>query len=105
MNWLFYKQEKGVSNMGRKMRLSDSEYLRIIGNILRKKELFNMNYKSLRKLKGLSQTQMAKEIGVSTSAWESWEHGLKQPNKDNMQKIKEVFSKELAVLQAIERGD
>ena len=52
---------------------------------------FNINLTRLRKEKGLSQEQLALEIGVSRQSISKWERGVSQPELSNIDKICEVL--------------
>lgn len=52
---------------------------------------FNKNLTDYRKRKGLSQEQLAFQIGVSRQAVSKWETGLSQPELINIEKICEVL--------------
>ena len=52
---------------------------------------FNKNLTLYRKKKGLSQEQLAFQIGVSRQAVSKWETGLSQPELANIEKICEVL--------------
>ena len=64
-----------------------------------------MDYKAIRKLRGWSQFQTAKELGISINTWIQWERGVSKPNKENMEMLKEAFSNELAILQTRKGGE
>lgn len=49
------------------------------------------NLKELRKAKGMTQTDVAKEIGVSLAGYRLWELGVGEPNRKNYEKLKELF--------------
>lgn len=53
--------------------------------------VFNKNLTLYRKKKGLSQEQLAFQIGVSRQAVSKWETGLSQPELANIEKICEVL--------------
>lgn len=53
-----------------------------------------MNLLELRKQKGLSQVQVAREVGVSINAYINWERGVMNPNIENKQKLEELFELE-----------
>lgn len=50
-----------------------------------------MNLVELRKMLGISQMQVAKDMGVSINSYINWERGVMNPNKENEQKLKEFF--------------
>lgn len=50
-----------------------------------------MNIREQRKKLGLSQTEAAKRIGVSLSAYLLWERGAGNPNEVNLQRLNEVL--------------
>ena len=49
------------------------------------------NLKKLRKAKGMTQTDVAREMGVSLAAYRLWELGAGEPNRKNYEKLKEVL--------------
>jgi repressor LexA len=49
------------------------------------------NLKELRKQKGMKQTDVARELGVSLAAYRLWELGAGEPNRKNYEKLKELF--------------
>ncbi|NCB47727.1 XRE family transcriptional regulator [bacterium] len=49
------------------------------------------NLKELRKAKGMTQTDVAKKIGVSLAGYRLWELGVGKPNRENYEKLKELF--------------
>lgn len=49
------------------------------------------NLKELRKAKGLTQAEMAKLIGVSLAGYLLWERGVGKPNRENYEKLKNLF--------------
>jgi len=52
-----------------------------------------MDFKRERIKIGLTQIDVAKEIGVSLAAYRLWELGGGKPNEQNMLKLKGLFSK------------
>lgn len=50
------------------------------------------NLKELRKAKGMTQTDVAKKIGVSLAGYRLWELGVGKPNRENYEKLKELFN-------------
>ena len=51
----------------------------------------NKTLKELRKLKKLSQFEVAKILGVSPMSYQQWERGVTTPNKENDKKLKDFF--------------
>lgn len=49
------------------------------------------NLKQLRKQKGLTQSQLAKKIGISMAAIRSYENGLREPNSKAMAALENYF--------------
>jgi repressor LexA len=49
------------------------------------------NLKELRKAKGMTQTDVAKEIGVSLAGYRLWELGVGKPNRENYEELKKLF--------------
>lgn len=49
------------------------------------------NLKELRKKKGMKQTDVARELGVSLAAYRLWELGAGEPNRKNYEKLKKLF--------------
>ncbi|MDE6676740.1 MAG: helix-turn-helix domain-containing protein [Clostridia bacterium] len=54
--------------------------------------LFNDRLKELRKEKGLSQTELAKELEVSQRSVSSWETGFREPDFETLEKIAKYFN-------------
>ena len=52
--------------------------------------------KEFRKKHGLTQTQLAKEVGVSLMTIRLWEDGISYPNQDNLGKLKKVLERQEA---------
>ena len=50
-----------------------------------------MNIKELRKELGLTQVEVAKQVGVSLSAYLLWERGVSNPTPENLEKLKKVL--------------
>jgi transcriptional regulator with XRE-family HTH domain len=50
-----------------------------------------LNLKFLRRIRGLSQTQLAKEVGLSRNNIASYETGMVEPNSKNFLKIAHFF--------------
>jgi transcriptional regulator with XRE-family HTH domain len=67
--------------------------------------MINMDFLAMRKAKGWTQIQAAKECGVSANAWIKWECGGGTPNEESMKRIRSAFSitvKDFAVLRPME---
>ena len=47
--------------------------------------------KELRKIKGLSQTQMATLLNMSRTGYASWEQGLAEPSSSDLRKLCVIF--------------
>lgn len=56
-----------------------------------KENMISQNIKLLRNKKGLTQTQLAKETGLSMSAIRSYENGLREPNFKAMAALESYF--------------
>ena len=54
--------------------------------------IFSERLKELRMEKGISMTELAKEIGVSAIAVSRWERGLQTPNIDYAVAIAKFFN-------------
>jgi transcriptional regulator with XRE-family HTH domain len=50
-----------------------------------------MDLKRLRQDKGLSQVEIAEEIGVHVNTYILWERGAGKPTPENMEKLKAVL--------------
>lgn len=50
------------------------------------------NLKELRKLKKLTQMELAAKLGVSLMTVRLWENGAGKPNRENYEKLKEVLN-------------
>lgn len=49
------------------------------------------NVLELRKRKGMQQKELALLVGVTSATVSEWEHGKKDPSKDRLKKLCEVF--------------
>lgn len=56
--------------------------------------------KELRKSKGLSQSQLAKEINISKKTLADWENGRRNPNEYNYKKLSNFFNVPIDTLKA-----
>lgn len=54
--------------------------------------MFQISLKQLREDRGLSQSQLAKELGVSQSTVGNWESGAREPNFSTTQQIADFFN-------------
>ena len=54
--------------------------------------MFSETLKQLRKLKGISQKQLAGDIFISPSAISQYETGHTMPNWDNLERIAKYFN-------------
>lgn len=52
----------------------------------------NQNIRKLREAKDLSQRELAKAIGVSSTAVVQWENGVSCPNRENTKKLCNFFN-------------
>jgi len=50
-----------------------------------------MDLKKLRKKKGMSQTDVARELGVHLNTYSLWEKRVGCPNPQNLEKLKKIF--------------
>ena len=67
---------------------------------------FGERFKSLREEKGLSQTQIMREIGTSKSTVSAWERGVRKPEFSMLERLCEYFNVSMGYLlgQSNERG-
>lgn len=63
------------------------------------------NIASNRKLKGLSQEKVAEYVGVSRQAVTKWEHGMSNPNSENLIKLSELLQVDVEVLLGRKGGE
>ena len=49
------------------------------------------NLKQIREAKGLSQREVAKQIGVANTSYFAWERGKTKPKKENLIKLSNIF--------------
>lgn len=49
------------------------------------------NIKALRLEKKLTQIEVARQVGVTMTAYINWEKGANKPNEENLQKLTEVL--------------
>lgn len=54
-------------------------------------EKFHEKLKVLRKKKGLTQQQIADEIGVNRGSYSNWENGKREPNFENLSMLACIF--------------
>ena len=52
---------------------------------------FGNKLRTLRKAKGLSQENLAKQLGISRQAISKWESDLSQPDIDNIIQLCKIF--------------
>jgi len=52
---------------------------------------FTTIFKGLREGSGLSQTELARELGVSKSNVNKWELGIRKPDAENLYKLAKYF--------------
>lgn len=50
-----------------------------------------MNLKELRKAKGLSQEQVANQLGITLRAYQNYEYGQREPNIEMINKIADFY--------------
>lgn len=65
-------------------------------------EKFNENLKTARERKGLSQKDMAEQIGVAKSTYSLYESGNREPNVQTIKKIADVLTTSADELLGIE---
>lgn len=53
---------------------------------------FSERLKNLRKQAGLTQVDVAGELGISQQAYASWERGTKKPTQENLVKIAQILN-------------
>jgi len=51
-----------------------------------------LDIKSRRKELGFSQFNLAKKVGVSVETVRKWEHGISEPNEENLSKLRQVIN-------------
>lgn len=66
------------------------------------KNYFKENLKMLRIEKGIGQTTLAKEIGVSNGIISLWENGLKEPGMRSLIKLSKFFGVSIDFLVGLE---
>ena len=52
-----------------------------------------MDIKALREKHGMTQIQLAAKLGVSLSTVRLWEYNAGKPNRENWDKLEEIFGK------------
>jgi len=52
---------------------------------------FTKIFKELREGLGLSQTELARELGVNKSNVNCWESGIRKPDSENLYKLAKYF--------------
>lgn len=63
---------------------------------------FSKNLKNLRKEKGVGQTLLARELGVSKGIISLWENGLREPTLSSLIEIAKYFKVSLDYLVGID---
>ena len=53
---------------------------------------FSERLKDLRQQAGLTQVDVAEELGISQPAYASWERGAKKPTQENLVKIAQILN-------------
>ena len=51
-----------------------------------------MNLKELRTKRGISQSQVANDLGISLRAYQNYEYGQREPNIDMINKLADYFN-------------
>lgn len=64
--------------------------------------IFSKNLKNLRKEKGVGQTLLAQELGVSKGIISLWENGLREPTLSSLIEIAKYFKVSLDYLVGID---
>ena len=54
-------------------------------------EKFHEKLKMLRKKKGLTQQEIADEIGINRGSYSNWEKGKREPSFENLVKLADLF--------------
>lgn len=62
--------------------------------------MIQTNLKRFREIKGISQAQLARAIGVGVSTVGMWENGKNKPDSKNLEKLAEFFSVSVSDLYA-----
>lgn len=76
--------------------LSESEEIRDPKALLGKRML------ALRTYRNITQEEAATKAGINTSLWRHYEHGMKMPRQDRLEKIAEALSVPVQMLQPID---
>jgi len=50
-----------------------------------------INYKEARKRLGMTQSDVARAVGVSLNAYQMWEHHVGKPNPEHAVKVRKVL--------------
>lgn len=66
---------------------------------------FTERLKLLRTQAKLTQSQIAKKLGVSQQAYGDWERGVKKPTQDNLVKLSNIFNVSVDSLLVGEEND
>ena len=53
---------------------------------------FSERLKDLRRQAGLTQVEVAGELGISQQSYASWERGVKRPTQENLVKIAQILN-------------
>ena len=66
------------------------------------KLLLGRRIHTLRIFRDMTQEEAAAKAGINTSLWRHYEHGMKMPRQDRLEKIAEVLSVPVQMLQPID---
>lgn len=66
------------------------------------KQLLGFRIRRLRIFRDMTQEEAAAKAGINTSLWRHYEHGMKMPRQDRLEKIAEALSVPVQMLQPID---
>lgn len=66
------------------------------------KQLLGSRMRYLRIFRGMTQEETAEKAGINTALWRHYEHGMKMPRQDRLEKIAEVLRVPVQMLQPID---
>ena len=66
------------------------------------KQLLGSRMRYLRTFRDMTQEEAAAKAGINTALWRHYEHGMKMPRQDRLEKIAEALSVPVQMLQPID---
>lgn len=67
--------------------------------------IFSDRLTELRKKRGLTQKELAEQIGIKQNSYSDWETGKNEPSLDNIIKLAKIFNVTTDYLLGVDRGE